>query len=269
MTSDGARAGAFGASEPSKGRVIAFRVIAGIGGALAVVFTVPFTIAVVFSSGPDSIHRIHVISGAVGFGLLSGVVLLLCAWRPAEFVSAFQVAIAATVAVLVAGLLSGDLLAAGYGVQVVIVAVLVVLHPARGRVLHARAPSVPLAVLSVAALVPSIGYLLTWSAMQRDAVAGDPHAAMHHYSGMAALGIGISLAGSAVSLRASGWRAMAWFVGVSWAAMALASLAWPDYVSAFDALWAWAALAYGIVFIAVAEWEARTPDGMPGIEVAR
>lgn len=254
--------------EPSRGRVLAFRIIAAVGGSLAVLLTAPFAVVVVLSSGEDIIHRIHVIAGALGYGLLSGVTLVLCAWRPAEFVSAFQVAAATTFAVLVAGLLSGDLVAAGYVVQVVIVAVLFVLHPARDRVVRIPALSVPLAVLSAAALVPSIGYLLTWSAMQRHGVAGDPHAEMHHYSGMAAIGIGMSLAGAAVSLRASGWRPMAWFVGASWITMAVASLVWPDYVSAFDAPEAWAALVYGIAFVGVAEWEARPRGTSPRLEPA-
>jgi hypothetical protein len=122
-------------------------------------------------------------------------------------------------------------------------------------------------VLSILALIPSVAYLLTWSEMQRTAAVGDPHAELHHYSGMAITGIGFALAGIAVAARGSGWRIVAWFVGFSWAAMGVASLAWPDHVSAFDTPWAWASIAFGVAFVAVAEWQARsTPrTGAPNV----
>lgn len=145
-----------------------------------------------------------------------------------------------------------------YVYQVVLVAVLFALHPFRADVLSVRFPSVPLAVLSILALIPSVPYLLTWSEMQRTAAVGDPHAELHHYSGMAVTGIGFALAGIAVAARGSGWRIVAWFVGFSWAAMGVASLAWPNYVSAFDSTWAWASVAFGVAFVAVAEWQARS-----------
>lgn len=201
---------------------------------------------------------------ALGFGLLTGVPLLLCAWRPDRWIAAFHVAMASSVAVLIAGLLSGDIVPGGYLYQVVLVAVLAALHPLRADVLRVRAPSVPLAVLSILALIPAVAYLLTWSEVQRNAPVGDPHAELHHYSGMAVTGIGFALAGIAVAARGSGWRVVVWFVGFSWAAMGVASLAWPDYVSAFDSAWAWASVAFAAAFVAVAEWQARSVQTASG-----
>lgn len=244
----------------SRGRTIAFRVIAGLSGLLAAAFSIPFALMAPFETGPDQIHRIHFIAGGLGFGLLTGVPLLLSAWRPDRWISAFHLAMASSVAVLVGGLLSGDLIAAGYGYQVVIAVVLVVLHPFREEVLRVRTPSIPLAVLSLLALIPAVGYLLTWSEVQRLAPAGDPHAELHHYSSMAITGIGFALAGLAVAARGTGWRVAAWLVGFSWAAIGAASLAWPEHVSAFDSPWAWASIAFGVAFVAVAEWQARSPE---------
>ena len=241
----------------SRGRTIAFRVIAAIAGLAAAAFSIPFALLAPFDTGPDQIHRIHYIAGGLGFGLLTGVPLLLSAWRPDRWIAAFHLAIASSVAVLVGGLLSGDLVAGGYVYQVVVAAVLIALHPYRGEVLSVRSPSVPLAVLSILALIPAVAYLLTWSEMQRTAAVGDPHAELHHYSSMAITGIGFALAGIAVAARGSGWRIVAWFVGFSWTAMGVASLAWPDHVSAFDTPWAWASIAFGVAFVAVAEWQAR------------
>lgn len=251
----------------SRGRTIAFRVIAALSGLAAAAFSVPFALLAPFDTGPDQIHRIHYFAGGLGFGLLTGVPLLLSAWRPDRWIAAFHLAIASSIAVLVGGLLSGDLVGGGYVYQVVGAVVLIALHPFRVEVLSVRTPIVPLAVLSILALIPAVPYLLTWSEVQRTAPLGDPHAELHHYSGMAVTGIGFALAGIAVAARGSGWRIVAWFVGFSWAAMGVASLAWPDHVSAFDSPWAWASIAFGVAFVAVAEWQARSgaPDRSPGV----
>ncbi len=245
-------------SPASRGRTIAFRVIAGLSGLLAAAFSIPFAALAPFETGPDQIHRIHYIAGGLGFGLLTGVPLLLCAWRPDRWIAAFQVAMASSLAVLVGGLLSGDLVAAFYVYQVVLVAVLLALHSLRSDVLSVRTPIGPLAVMSILALIPAVAYLLTWSEVQRTAPIADPHAELHHYSGMAVTGIGFALAGLAVAARGSGWRIVAWLVGFSWAAMGVASLAWSDHVSAFDSAWAWASVAFGAAFVAVAERQARS-----------
>lgn len=240
----------------SRGRVLAFRLIAGIAGVLAAGLSFPFAIATLFGSGPDVIHRLHNLSGGLGFGLLSGVVLLLCAWRPERWIAAFHVAIASSLAVVAAGLLSGDLITAGYLAQAVIVGVLLALHPARDEVLRPRPPNPVVAAVPVLALIPSFAYALTWSRLQRQGVPADPHVELHHYSQMAALGFGLPLVGLAAALGAPGWRAMAWFVGFSWVAFGAASLAWPDFVSAFDPPWAWASIAAGVAIAAAAEWRA-------------
>lgn len=250
-------------TRPSRGRLIAFRVIAAIGGVLVAVLSIPLGLIGLFDSGPDSIHRIHFVGGALGFGLLTGVTLVLCAWRPDRWIAAFQVALAATVAGLVVGALSGDLVSGGYLIVGIVVAVLIALHPHRSEVFRVRNPILPIAVLSALALIPSIAYALTWSRLQRNGVAADPHVEFHHYSGVAALGIGFSLAGLAVAARATGWRAMAWFVGFSWTAFGVASLGYPDYVSAFPTAWAWTAIVMGIGLVGIAEVRARQGEISP------
>jgi uncharacterized membrane protein (DUF441 family) len=82
---------------------------------------------------------------------------------------------------------------------------------------------------------------------------GDPHWEFHHYSGMAAAALALPICGLAASLRESGRRLGAWLVGVSAVLIGAGSLALADYAGAFDALWAWLALAWGVAVVVLAE----------------
>ncbi len=68
--------------------------MAAVLGLAVVGLTVPFTI-VSFVNEQDAIHRMHNVTGLVGFGGLIGVLLIVTAWRPEENIAAFHV-IAAT-----------------------------------------------------------------------------------------------------------------------------------------------------------------------------
>jgi hypothetical protein len=45
-----------------------------------------------------------------------------------------------------------------------------------------------------------------------------------------------------------------WIVGVTGAGLGLASLLLSDYVGAFDPVWAWLAMVWGVVFVAVGQF---------------
>jgi hypothetical protein len=244
----------------STGRRRAFRVLAVLVGLITVVFTLPEAALTWFDDGPDSIHHVHMVSN-LGLGLVLGVGLLLIAWSWSRYVAVMQAVIAVTIAGLAAGLVAGDIVGGGSLIALVIVAILVVLYPGRSEVLRFRAPDSRIAIVPAVSLIPGIAYALTQARLQRDGVSADPHVDLHHYSGMAAAVIGIALAGLAASMRASGWRLVAWFAAAGWVGLGVVSLVFPGYPSALDAAWAWAAIAAAAAFVAIVEVVARSSDG--------
>ena len=246
----------------SKGRLIAFRVIAVLWGLITLVFTLPGAVFTWFDRSADSIHHIHLVAG-LGFGLLGGVALLLSAWKPDAQVSAFQAALAMAVAAIVAGLLGGDFVAGGAVIQVVVVAVLLTLHSDRAAVLRVRAPDPRLALIPALSLIPAVAYAITQARLQRNGIDTDPHVEMHHYSGMAWVAVGLGLCGIVAAMRSTGWRFPLWAAGVAIAALGFASLAFPDYPSVFATAWAWAAIAGGLAMIAIGEWVRRREPSWP------
>jgi hypothetical protein len=244
----------------STGRQRAFRIMASLVGLITVAFTLPGAALTWFDDGPDAIHHVHMVSN-LGLGLVLGVGLLLIAWSSSRYVAVMQAAIAVTIAGLAAGIVAGDIVGGGSLIAVVIVAMLVDLHPGRGEVLRFRAPDLRVAIVPAVSLIPGIAYSLTQARLQRDGVSADPHVQMHHFSGMAAAAIGLGFAGLAASMRASGWRLVAWFVAAGWAGLGAVSLVFPGYPSALDAAWAWAAIAAAAAFLAIAEAVARSSDG--------
>ena len=107
--------------------------------------------------------------------------------------------------------------------------------------------------MAALALVPAVAYALTQAELQRNGSSLDPHVEFHHYSGMATYALSLPLAALAAALRLPGRRIAVWIVGVTGAGLGLASLLLSDYVGAFDPVWAWLALAWGIVFVAVGQ----------------
>lgn len=235
------------------GRRLAFRIVASVLGVFTLAFTVPFA-ATSFTDDTAAIHRLHNLAGVFGFGVMLGGSLLLCAWRPWS-IGAFWVAIASGLAGSVAGVLSGDFLSGAWFSAPVAIAILFALHPARRAVLRIDGVDLPTLVLGILALVPAVAFALTQAELQRNGVEADPHVEFHHYSGMAFYALGVPLSGLAASLRVTGRRLGARIAGASGAGLGLASLLLSDHVGAFDALWAWLALAWGVAMVALAELE--------------
>ncbi len=245
----------------SRGRTLAFRIVAAVAGLAAVGFSLPFTV-VSFVSEEDAIHRMHNLSALIGFGGLVGVLLLVCAWRPDDHLVTFRVVVATAAAGVLTGAISGDLLSGGWVVSAVLVVIAWALHPLRAAVLGVTPFDLPPVVLSVLAFVPGIAWALSQAELQRNGVPSlDPHAEFHHYSGMAAAGITIPLAGLAAATAGAGRRFAAWFVGASVVVMGLSSILLSDQPGAFDALWSWLLVAGGIAYAALTEASLRrVPD---------
>lgn len=240
----------------------AFRIVAGVLGVLGIVFSVPFAVISFFDDAQE-IHQLHNLAFVPLYGLLLGVPLLLGAWRPEQNVSAFLVAVGSGVAGVVAGLASGDFISGLWFTAPISIAVLWWLHPSRSSLARPTGVHVPTLLLSAVALIPAVALLLTQSELQRSGVAGNEHWEFHHYSGMAALGLSLAICGIAASLQTSGRRIGAWMVGLSAVTVAVGSLLLSDHAGAFESLWAWLTLAWGIAVVALTRVPAEAAEPLP------
>jgi hypothetical protein len=241
-----------GVSERSGTRT-AFRIVAGVLGVGGVALSIPFAI-VSFFDDSQTIHRLHNVAFSALYGVLLGVALLACARRPEANVSSFFVAVASGVAGTIAGLASKDFITGTWFTAPIAIVVLWALHPRRSALLRPSGVDLPTSALALIALVPAIAFFLTQAELQRTGASGDPHWELHHYSGMAAAVLALPLCAFASSLRESGRRLGAWLVGVSGVVLGGGALLLSDYVGAFDVLWAWLTLAWGIAMIGAAEF---------------
>ncbi len=241
------------------GRRTAFRIVAALFGVSAIGFTLPFAVTA-FVDDAEAIHRLHFVAGVFSSGLLLGGSLVACAVRPEPMIGPFWVAVASGIANTIAGVASGDLISGGYVTAPVAILILLALHPARTTLLRIDGVDAATIALGALALLPAVAYLLTQAELQRNGVASDPHWELHHYSAMASYALTLPLAVFAAALRVPGRRVAVWIVGATGAALGISSLALSDHVGAFDAVWAWLAIAWGIAVIVVAELR---PDAEP------
>jgi hypothetical protein len=236
----------------SPGRTRAFRIVAGLLGAMGVLLSVPFAI-ISFFDDEQAIHQLHNLAFAGLYGVLLGASLLACARRPDDHRSSFLVAVASGIAGAIAGLLSGDFVTGFWYIGPISIALLWALHPSRDELLRPAGVDPATAAVSVVALIPAVAFALTQAELQRNGVEGDQHWEFHHYSGMAATALGLALCGLAASVRESGRRLGAWLVGASALLVGGASLLLSDHAGALEPLWAWLTLVWGVAIVTLAE----------------
>jgi hypothetical protein len=230
----------------------AFRIVAGVLGVAVIGFSLPFAITS-FTDDAESIHRLHFLAGVFASGLLLGGSLLICARRPESMIGPFWVAVASGVASTLAGVVSGDFVSGLWFTAPIALVILIALHPARSSLLRIEGIDVATAVLALVAVVPAVSFALTQAELQRNGFVSDPHVEFHHYSGMASYALSMPLAAFAAALRVPGRRIAVWIVGVTAAGLGLASLLLSDYPGAFETVWAWLTLAWGVALVAVAQ----------------
>lgn len=114
-----------------------------------------------------------------------------------------------------------------------------------------------LALVGLAA-VPLASFASTNVRLQ--ATVHDEHFIQGHYAFMAAIGFAVIGVGLLASLRPDGWRLTAWVVGILPALIGGSSVLYPDASSSLDLGWALAAIAWGVVFVAVAELTKNAED---------
>jgi hypothetical protein len=242
-----------GIATVSRGRLVAFRVIAIIGAVFLGGVTVAFLV-LTFVDDEQEIHALHNVAGAAIYIPLFVVPLVAAVRDPLGSVAAFRIALAASVAVVVTGVIGGTIASAL--ITFVVVLVLLWLHPARNEVLRLGALDVPLLAIVAVAAIPAVVYGLGEADLQANRPTSDPHAQFEHYAGMAAGAVGLILAGATAAFGGPGERLARWLVGLGGAALATSFLVYPDHVSAIDRGWAAAALVLSVLYLAAAEVDA-------------
>lgn len=203
-------------------------------------------------------HRVHDITyGALVTTGIVGVLAQL--WRPAKNVAGMVMALIPFAGLLLAAVLSAD------AVEVVVrrnplylvaavTGVTALLHPSGRHFFRSfsisRVNWMMLGLVGIAA-----GPLLTFAStsLRLQGTASDDHASLGHYGFMAAFSFTVIGVGLLASLRPDGWRLTAWVTGVLPALLGVSSLLFPDATSSLGLGWALAAIAWGAVFVAVAE----------------
>lgn len=242
----------------SRGRLLGYRITMGVlGVALALAgFALLSLIAGWFGVGDREIHQIHDIAWGLLGGVLISTGLIVQALRPERWIAPAQQAMVGAGALTVGFALGGEF--AFIAVGIVVIALLVALHPDRGALFSGEGLSVPMLLLALLAVVPAVLYALDQAEIQRAcASALDEHCEEFHWSQMAALAVALPAVGAVAALRATGWRLTTWCVGISALLWGVASLLFPDHVSALPTAWAVGTLVAGAVFVGLGEWERR------------
>jgi hypothetical protein len=241
----------------SRGRVVAFRIVAGVFGASSIIYSIASAVTV-FTNESDEIHSFHVLGSIPAFLLLTGLAMVVLAIRPTD-VEALRVAWAVTIGTVIASLFGEDFISGSYYIAPIVVVVLTVLSPVRGELLRFGSPTIALLSLAIVAAIPAIVY--AWD-QARIMLEGDPmhdptgHWELHHWSGIAGVALGLVLAAIVVSFRHTGDRIWIWAVGIAAMMFGAVGVIFSDdvrYPSTVGTLWGVVILFAGIVFIAVAE----------------
>lgn len=213
----------------------------------------------------DPTHRTHDVT--YGFLFSTGVVGVLAQLRrPEENGAGMLMALIPVTGLLLAAVLSRDVDAVvrfnplRYAAAVTVVAAL--LHPA-GRAFFgsfsvARVNWMMLALVGIAA-VPLLAFASTNIRLQR--TVADMHAFTGHYGFVAAFAFTVIAVGLLASLRPAGWKLTAWVAGLLPALLGVTSVLYQDTTSSLGLVWALAAIAWGVAFVAAA---ALTKDAAAG-----
>jgi hypothetical protein len=199
----------------------------------------------------------------LGYGALVGIILslgLLAQLRaPERKIAAMQQVLLVIPALVLGSAVAADtqdLIPAA--ILVPTLGILVALHPARAALFRRGASVSPaLLALAVAGGIPLVAYALDMGAKARELGGLVPPHHVQRLSTMAALAFAILLTAVLAALRTQGWRIPAWSAGSATVLFGLASMTFPEDPGAVGRWWASLAIAGGLVFVAVAEWERR------------
>lgn len=211
-------------------------------------------------------HRTHDL--AFGFLFLPGVVGIFAQFRrPSKNVAGQLMAVIPSAALLLTLVLTVVLTNNTTVLQPPWVTVMTsaliatTLHPAGRDFFRSfsdgRTCWVMLALVIIAA-VPLLVFASTNLGLQGTVT--DDHASLGHYGFMVAFSFTVIGTGLLASLRPDGWRLTAWVAGLLPALLGATSVIYPDATSSLSPVWAFAATAWGVGFVAAAEL-AKDADG--------
>ena len=212
----------------------------------------------------DPHHRIHDLTFSMLIG--TAVVGMLAQLRtPSENVAGQLMALIPWVALVLTFALTNTWVFAPLPILGALTLIATILHPT-GRDLFrsfsvSRVDRVMLALVVIAA-VPLLAFASTNLGLQRTVT--NDHAALGHYGFMAAFSVTVIGVGLLASLRPDGWWLSAWIAGFLPALLGLASVVFSDVDSSLGLAWGLAAIAWGVVFVAAAEFIRRGGRTHPG-----
>jgi len=244
----------------SRGKRIAFKILSGLFAAGA--FGGLFGVAIIFAwfdTDEGSIHRVH----DMGYGALFGAILttgfLVQNWRPERKVSAFYQILDVALATAIAGAIATNGFA-GLALFILVAYVVpFVRRPYRSELLHPQREGFsPLLMgLTLLGAIPLIAFALTTARLQRNGLSLDPNVEAGHWVLMASMAIGIVLVGFLSAFKFRGWRISARSASAALFLYGLISTVYPHKAGSEGTGWGIIAMAGALLFIAVAEWEAR------------
>lgn len=241
---------------------------------LAVLFAYPgLGILLGWSSTEDGgIHRFHTVVWGIHTGLvLSAGYFALLIQSKERVATAQQLGVAVT---LMMTIFFGSVVIPHFGVPsigigrvvfslliLILTGVLLGLHPRRTELLRSGGRlSRPMAVMGVIGLTLAAPYALEHIQIQIAVdVTTDPHSAggREHWDEVATTSLVLPLVALIAALRSRGWRLAAWTAGIGTLVFGAASIVMPTQVSSPGVAWGAVTLVGGVLFIAVAEIEAR------------
>jgi hypothetical protein len=239
---------------PLGGRLVATRIV----GALQAVSAIAFGLITLILAVVDPAQEIHAFHNA----MVAALLLVLSA--PASIAIAVDPrrAVRPLVVLTVVGIAALATMALSLTIDpftlpfVLILALQWALLPDRRGALPAGRPSTILLALVLVAAAPLMVYALAQAELQRVDHASE-HAAFYHWVEASFAAVAVVLLGLLAAIRPAAYRLAGRSAGAGLAVLGAASIALGGFASAFDAPWGWAALTGGIVYVAVAEWQAR------------
>lgn len=203
-------------------------------------------------------------------GAIVGVAFAVQLKASERHVSGVQQALIGLLALAAAGLIGARIEPMVGGLIFLMAAVvLAALHPARGELFKRPGYfSPPLAVMSILAAIPAAAYAGSMLVSARSAGASCFLGRCAHgdrFAEMAALAIAIVLIGLLAALKTRGWIVTALSAGASAFVLGVASIALPDAAGSLGQTWGGLAAAWGLLFVVVAEVEARELRRLAGV----
>ena len=235
-------------------RVTAMRVVAWLLVVTGIGFSL-FTILFAFVGPNQEIHAVHNAIVVSLIAVLTVPALVIVARRPTDAAPELLVLLGLAVAGAVAMLVS--LTPDPFIVPVlVLIVVLWALAPDRSGGVPAGRWSVPMALLVIGGAILLVPYGLENAGLQRSDSSSE-HARFFHWVESAFHVAGILVLGAFAAWQPAGYRIATWCAGIGLVILGLASAVFPGFASALGAPWSWLAVAGGLAFIALGEWERR------------